>query len=421
MKKLKNLDISKVLEFKPTPKFGKWRKYFPNEAVQHPAKINLNLLEYLIKEYTNEGDLILDPMAGTFSTVVLAMLHNRNAIGVDLEEKFCKWGREAVERVKKEFTLSPKGKGLVLQGDARKLTELLSGVVDSVIFSPPYAEANRGGGIAKKGYKGKYGEDPNLHLRHDRPISDNPDNIDNVPYGNIDTVIFSPPYSGSVSGTNNPERRRERLIEKGYNPDDFLGGNARCSNMEWRYSHNKENIGNLYHGSIDAIITSPPYEEAMGKKHHSPRADKIIEEKRAFCVYSENPENIGNLKSENYSTLKNLRGSIEEVYNKLKSKTGKPTYLSEMLLVYDQCYKVLKPKGKLIVVVKCFIRNFKLIPLHEHTRILCELVGFKLKEMLAFKLPQKSFWRILYQKKYGDKIKDLHLLDYEFILVFEKP
>jgi len=399
MKKIKNLNISKVLEFKPTPKFGKWKKYFPDEAVySHPAKMNLNLLEYLIKKYTNEGDLVLDVMAGTFSTVVLAMLHNRNAIGVDLEEKFCKWGREAVERVKKEFTLSQKGKGLVLRGDARKL--MLSRVrVDSIVFSPPYAEANRGGGIAKKGYKGKYGEDPNLHLRHDRPVSDNPDNIDNMTYGNIDAVIFSPPYSGSVSGTNNPERRRERLIEKGYNPNDFLGGKARCSNMEFRYSHNKENIGNLHHGSIDTII----------------------EEKKAFCVYSENPENIDNLKSENYSILKNLRGSIEEVYNKLKSKTGKPTYLSEMLLVYDQCYKVLKPKGKLVVVVKCFIRNFKLIPLHEHTRILCELVGFKFREMLAFKLPQKSFWRILYQKKHGDKIKDLHLLDYEFILVFEKP
>ncbi len=53
----------------------------------------------------------------------------------------------------------------------------------SVIFSPPLGEANRGSGIAKKGYEGKYGKDERLKDRCDRPLSQDKANIGNVQYG----------------------------------------------------------------------------------------------------------------------------------------------------------------------------------------------------------------------------------------------
>lgn len=89
----------KILKFKATSGFGKWKRYFPESAVSHPAKINLNLLEYLILNYTKEGDTVLDCMCGTGSTVVLSMLKNRNAIGVDLEERFTNWAKQAIKNV----------------------------------------------------------------------------------------------------------------------------------------------------------------------------------------------------------------------------------------------------------------------------------------------------------------------------------
>jgi hypothetical protein len=39
-------------------------------------------------------------------------------------------------------------------------------------------------------------------------------------------------------------------------------------------------------GKVDTIISSPPYEEAMGKKHHSPAADRIAREKRLPQSYT---------------------------------------------------------------------------------------------------------------------------------------
>jgi DNA modification methylase len=50
------------------PAFDHYRRYFPREAVRHPAKANLHLIERLIELANSPGDLILDPLAGTFST-----------------------------------------------------------------------------------------------------------------------------------------------------------------------------------------------------------------------------------------------------------------------------------------------------------------------------------------------------------------
>ncbi|MCR6692821.1 MAG: site-specific DNA-methyltransferase, partial [archaeon YNP-LCB-003-016] len=74
------------LNFPSTPAFGKY-KPFLDHAVAHPAKANTKLLEYLILNYTKPGDVILDPMAGSGSTGVVAALHGRNAIQIDIERK----------------------------------------------------------------------------------------------------------------------------------------------------------------------------------------------------------------------------------------------------------------------------------------------------------------------------------------------
>jgi len=52
-----------------------------------------------------------------------------------------------------------------------------------ILFSPPLGEVNRGSGIAKKGYEGKYGKDVKLKDRCDRPLSEDRENISNACYG----------------------------------------------------------------------------------------------------------------------------------------------------------------------------------------------------------------------------------------------
>ena len=56
----------------------------------HPTQKPVALFEYLIKTYTNEGELVLDNCIGSGTTAVACKNLNRNFIGIELEEKYVK-------------------------------------------------------------------------------------------------------------------------------------------------------------------------------------------------------------------------------------------------------------------------------------------------------------------------------------------
>lgn len=53
---------------------------------KHPTQKPVELLKYLIQTYSNEGDLIIDPVSGSGSTLAAAEGLDRNAIGIDILE-----------------------------------------------------------------------------------------------------------------------------------------------------------------------------------------------------------------------------------------------------------------------------------------------------------------------------------------------
>ena len=54
----------------------------------HPTQKPVELLEWLIKSYTNKGDLVLDNCMGSGSTGVACINTGRNFIGYELDEKY---------------------------------------------------------------------------------------------------------------------------------------------------------------------------------------------------------------------------------------------------------------------------------------------------------------------------------------------
>jgi len=63
----------------------------------HPTQKPVALLEYLIKTYTNEGDLVLDNCMGSGSTGVACINTNRNFIGIELDENYFNIAKERIE------------------------------------------------------------------------------------------------------------------------------------------------------------------------------------------------------------------------------------------------------------------------------------------------------------------------------------
>ena len=93
--KYKDKDFKRTYEYKnPTTliEFDKIRR-----GSVHPTQKPTDLLEYLIKTYTNENELILDFTMGSGSTGVAALNTNRKFIGIELDED---WFNIAAERLK---------------------------------------------------------------------------------------------------------------------------------------------------------------------------------------------------------------------------------------------------------------------------------------------------------------------------------
>jgi len=107
---------------------GNWSPYVPRN---------------LIERFTTGGELVLDPMMGSGTTLVECKLLGRNALGVDIN-------RDAVmlahDRLNFETAGRPPGAIRLFWGDARKLNEVGSSSIDLVATHPPYANIINYGG-----------------------------------------------------------------------------------------------------------------------------------------------------------------------------------------------------------------------------------------------------------------------------------
>lgn len=68
-----------------------------NHKSYHPTQKPVALLEYLIKTYTNEGELVLDNCMGSGSTGVACKNTNRDFIGIELDEKYFNIAKSRIE------------------------------------------------------------------------------------------------------------------------------------------------------------------------------------------------------------------------------------------------------------------------------------------------------------------------------------
>jgi len=250
------------LEFKVDTKERK--QYFTAESFAHPAKMSLPLQLWLIEKYTKPSDVILDPMAG-IGTILVGATLGRNIICVELEGKFCKmmWANRDKIMQRGPQMGYEMGRVDIIQGDARNL----EGLVDKIITSPPFGEAMSGGGIARYGHftdpelaqRAYSAENMNIkkqikrveegRAKMKRPdvftsegnkaakgffegnYSRDPQNIGNLPYGQIDKIVTSPPYAenpgtpslGSVNkddwGNEGKDIVARRGLERGYSRD----------------------------------------------------------------------------------------------------------------------------------------------------------------------------------------------------------
>jgi site-specific DNA-methyltransferase (adenine-specific) len=109
MKIVGNCEYGLVLYRDKLPKFrnnGKmifncidWPRDGESEKI-HPTQKPVKLLEKLIEIFTDEGDVVIDPVAGSGSTLVAAENLNRKSFGFEIKKEFWIKANQWLEDVK---------------------------------------------------------------------------------------------------------------------------------------------------------------------------------------------------------------------------------------------------------------------------------------------------------------------------------
>lgn len=113
MKVVGNCEYGLILYRDKLPKFNNNGKMIfncidierdTNSPKLHPTQKSIKLLEFIIKTFTDENDIIIDPVAGSGSSLIAAMNLNRKSFGFEIKKPFFKeankWLEENYTKIK---------------------------------------------------------------------------------------------------------------------------------------------------------------------------------------------------------------------------------------------------------------------------------------------------------------------------------
>jgi DNA modification methylase len=166
--KLNDLDPKSWLKFQKS-----WFMHNPpprkKGVLMHPAKFPETLAQEFIEFFTKRGQTVLDPMAGTGSTLVAALRAGRNSYGIELNPKYAGIAEQIVQEERTALGEAIQGlTSKLITGDAKQVASYELPDIDYLLTSPPYWDMlhARGAGNQKKRRSSAtldvfYSDDPN--------------------------------------------------------------------------------------------------------------------------------------------------------------------------------------------------------------------------------------------------------------------
>jgi 16S rRNA G966 N2-methylase RsmD len=459
-----------------------WKGFITDASHAHPAKFSKALIERIYdhlsaRGYITKGDVVGDPFGGVGTGALVAAYRGMRHVSVELEPKFVKLAQENFERHESRLRAGGFTPPTILQGDSRRFHLL---TLEAIVTSPPYADSinSSKSGIdwtkAKRPERWLHGE--NRHAvqasaDHKMKYGQTEGQIGALKSGDISAVISSPPYAGIAAGAGGLNTKPPR------NPGDQGGRSPSAASQSgnWskellRYGDEPGQVARLDEGSVDAVVSSPPFLATEGGC--KPKMGGTIDEKMmqrhnatASERYGDHPDQVGNLKAgsamdaiatsppylggghhpdQTGAWNKNGRGQggaeDQAGYGKTEGQIGqadKETYWQAMCQIYQSCFLALRTGGVLVLVLKDFVKDKKRMRLCDDTATLLKHCGFveleRIHAMLTSetregglfggdivtKKERKSFFRRLHEAKVPEV--DERRIDWEEVLIFQKP
>ncbi len=345
----------------------RWNDLISPSAIQHPAKFSHGLIrriyEYALEQgYITTDSKVLDPFGGVGLGSFYAVNNGLIWLGNELEDKFYKdayknftlWCErfwcvcddpeylnllrqyaikpdeespqlnlfsaqeevnpdDLLEQIKvhalaswdkpnKGSYCSDCGKLVVaypvlLKGDSRRLTSVIQEQVSMVVTSPPFVDQ-----IPQQDKTFKMPHDSTGNVKGD--YGDSPAQLGNMPAGQFDSVVSSPPYVDCVKqggegpgayGPGNAAFLRTGKYEKGTNN----------SGATEHYGDTPGQLGAMPPGSYDGLVSSSPFADSIGsddpdKRGGLYRDDKRRNDKNLTGNYGSSEGQLGTMKDEGF-------------------------------------------------------------------------------------------------------------------------
>jgi len=121
------------------------------DVLRHPAKFPETLAQEFIEFFTKRGQVVLDPMAGTGSTLVAALRSGRSSYGIELNPAYARIACQVVEDERQSLGEAVGAlTAQVITGNAAAIAEHVSTfdipTIDYILTSPPYWDMLRARG-----------------------------------------------------------------------------------------------------------------------------------------------------------------------------------------------------------------------------------------------------------------------------------
>lgn len=402
-----------------------WRGLIVDDAFAHPAKFAPGLVRriygYMLERgWLAPGELVADPFGGIAGGGIVAAYLGLRWRGVELEPRFVELGgRNIALHAGKLAALGLPVPELV-QGDSRGFAGIV-GEAAGVLTSPPYGGEVIHARPSKMAVEFHQGRQCATGLGS---YGSAPGQIGDLPTGEVSAVVTPPPYAGSVESRGDGIdwgkacERGTRTAGRGAIADGYGASNGQ--------------IGALPSGTVDGVVTSPPWEDQAegglrGTKFKDPAAfaAKMSAADGKNGRHAASPE----------ARAAQLARDADRVYGESEGQIGVgagETYWQAVATVYAQCLAALRVGGVLAVVLKDYVKGGKRVPLCDDTLRLLVSLGFEplarahahlVKETthhglfgkVTRKTERKSFFRRLAEKKGSPRI------DWECVLFVRRP
>jgi hypothetical protein len=347
-----------------------WQGVITPDAFAHPAKYARGLIRRIYQHmldsgYVARGDSIIDPFGGVGLGGLDAMTFGLHWTGCELEPRFVELGQRNLDKWRRDLAMlnGTLGTARLLQGDSRRLLEVVGAGMAAAVSSPPFGEAQTYGTAIVY---------PNGDRIQDRAYS--PENQGQSP-GNLAALraddagftaaVSSPPYAdNAATWVEGPGARHD--------PIHHNGDNAYKASSDSGYGSTPGNVGNMRDGGFEGVVSSPPFESSGTDRNETNGVRvalnrQVVRKNRGASIrpgeqarslsYGDDPANIGNDSGDNFWTAARA--------------------------IVEQTYAVLRPGGYAAWVCKDFVRKGQRVPFSDQWQALCAAVGFVPVERIA--------------------------------------